>query len=333
MKRVQTGINGFGRFGLHLLKYFLDHRETAKFEVCYINDDFLTIDQAFDIINTDRYVDFKKYRVQKSENHLSFAHSDGLDLKIKYSTSTKNNIKWIGSVDLFLECSGKYSNREEATAFLVGNTKHVLISQTSWDCDKTLVYGLNHEEFNPEHKLISYGSCTVNAFSAFTKYVHEQYGVKAADVNVIHNLPGYKLKDPKYYTLVRKFCTLEKSVPNLLDFIGPLNFNVNYTLVPYCGSSIFDYRFELNNPPKSKEEFIENIENACLNGSLKGLHNFVDEDKGPEQHECTKYSSVFVKENINLRGNSVYIHSYFDNENSVNRYFDLINYISVKITK
>ena len=49
--KINTGINGFGRFGLHLLKYWLDRANESDFEINYINDDFLTIDQAIDIIN------------------------------------------------------------------------------------------------------------------------------------------------------------------------------------------------------------------------------------------------------------------------------------------
>ena len=64
MKKI-TGINGFGRFGLHLIKYWLDRSSEAKFRIDFINDDFLTIDDACNMITRDMAVVFNKYKVKK----------------------------------------------------------------------------------------------------------------------------------------------------------------------------------------------------------------------------------------------------------------------------
>ena len=62
--KVTTGINGFGRFGLHLLKYWLDRSHHADYTINYINDDFLDIHKIHEIIISDEAVNFKKYKVQ-----------------------------------------------------------------------------------------------------------------------------------------------------------------------------------------------------------------------------------------------------------------------------
>ena len=62
MKKI-AGINGFGRFGLHLLKYWLDRSEKSFFFIKYINDDFLTINQIIEILKKDKNVLFNKYKV------------------------------------------------------------------------------------------------------------------------------------------------------------------------------------------------------------------------------------------------------------------------------
>ena len=54
-----------------------------------------------------------------------------------------------------------------------------------------------------------------------------------SDVNVIHNIQHFRLEDNQ--TLIRKFCTLEKSGANLLDYINANNFTVNYTVITYSG--------------------------------------------------------------------------------------------------
>ena len=55
------------------------------------------------------------------------------------------------------------------------------------------------------------------------------------------------LKNGNMNTLTRKFCTLEKSAPNLLPFLNENNFVVNYTLVPFSGVSMIDFRFKIRN--------------------------------------------------------------------------------------
>ena len=167
--------------------------------------------------------------------------------------------------------------------------------------------------------------------------IHKHIKVLASDVNVIHNIPEYQLKDGLIETpglpsvpLLRKSCTLSNVAPNLLDCVEDDNFNVNYTLIPYTGVSIIDFRYNLNSPPSNN--IWDMMETACLEGDLKGLYAIQDEDNGPQEHQNTKFSSIIIKKNSYVRGNDLYLNAYFDNENSVNRYFDLINFVSSKIS-
>lgn len=325
---ITTGINGFGRFGLHLLKYWLDRSQQAGFTINYINDDALSLQQALDIIHTDRYVQIAKfYKISAHESSITFTSADGVTNTIEYSNQPRESIGWVGNVDYFLECSGKNTNRRDAELFLKGQTRKVIISATSWDADKTTVFGFNHHETTDDMKIISYGSCTVNAYVPLAAELHEVFGIESSDVNVIHNIQEYKLKDEANQTLVRKFCTLEKSGPNLLGFISKDNFIVNYTIVPYAGVSIIDFRFELKRV-QPVEEIVEMLEKSFATGALKHLYAFDETDRGPEVHQCSSYSSIFIRDKVRLLGKSLYLQAYFDNENSVNRYFDLVSYIA-----
>jgi glyceraldehyde 3-phosphate dehydrogenase len=324
MKKI-VGINGFGRFGLHLLKYWLDRSHDANFQIKYINDDVLTIDQVLEILKNDKRVVFNKQQIKKIGSSLRFIAPCGTVHEIEYTTAAKDEIPWLGKPDIFFECSGKNRAKNDCLSFYTGNTNLVVISATCWDADATLVYGFNHKDYVPEHKVISYGSCTVNAYVPLAEYFNNKWGIVDSDVNVIHNIQEYCLADN--YTLNRKFCTLEKSGQNLLNFIGEDNFNVNYTIVPYSGVSIIDFRFRLQDCP-SISELISELEHSFHEGSLKGLYNIDEVDIGPEVYNCTTFSSVFIKENIKVINDQVYLPAYFDNENSVNRYYDLLNYIT-----
>ena len=327
MKKI-VGLNGFGRFGLHLLKYWLERSKDSKFIIKYINDDILKIDQIIEIIQNDDYVKFPKYKFKLINDELTVLSPDG-DENIIYLTNSENNkIKWLGKPDIFCESSGKNTLSKDCEIYIKENTKLVVISATSWDCDKTIVFGFNHKEYSNNYKIISYGSCTVNAYVPLAKYIHDIYQIEDSDVNVIHNIQKYKLE--KNYTLTRKFCTLEKSGPSLLGFINEKNFNVNYTVIPYAGVSMIDFRFKVSKEI-NRIDFIDSFEKGIFSGPLKNFYSINDKDLGPEIHNCSTSSVVFIKENIKVNNNQIFLHGYFDNENSANRYYDLINYISQNV--
>jgi len=326
MSKMRAGVNGFGRVGLHLLKYWLDRAGEANFEIAAINDEVLTLEQAFNIIQNDKYVKFNAYDVSKGHGALIINHSNGKNYAIPYTTLPKNKIPWVGKVNIALECSGKYTTKLESDSYVTGKTKVAVVSATVWDADKTLVYGFNHEEYLPGMRVISYGSCTVNAYVALASYINDKYGVEDSDFSVIHNLPEYQLKN--FNSLNRKFSTIQKSACSLLPFLSDeKNFAVMYTIVPYAGVSMLDFRFRVKRPI-SKGTLFTDLEQAITQGKLKGLYGISDTNNGPEEHKFTTHSAVIVKSTSKTVGNNIYLHGYMDNENSVNRYFDLVDYIS-----
>ena len=68
--RIISGINGFGRFGLHLLKYYLDRYDRSNFQIAYINDDFLSIEEVIEIVRNDNYVEFRRYKVLLEDKNI-----------------------------------------------------------------------------------------------------------------------------------------------------------------------------------------------------------------------------------------------------------------------
>jgi len=333
MKKV-CGMNGFGRFGLHFLAYYLESITESNFELKYINDDVLDIKRALDIIKSDPYVQiYKKFSIKIEENYLVFNDIH----KIEYTQKYSKEIPWLGKPDIFLECTGQYTDANLAREFKIGNTEKVIISATSMNADKMLVYGYNHLEYCTDNDVISYGSCTINAFVPLTNFLDSLFSVSSSDINVIHNVPEYQIKDGQIATpglpltpIKRKECTLSRIAPRLLKCTTDNNFNVNYTLIPYAGVSIIDYRYSFESQPSDQIWAI--LESEFTNGQLKGLYKIQERDTGPEAHQNTKYSAVIIKENSHIRGNDIYFNAYFDNENSANRYFDLINFIAPKLS-
>jgi len=326
MSKITAGVNGFGRFGLHLLKYWLDRTDECSFEIKSINDKKLNKEEILEIILKDYSVIFNSYKFRLSGSILQILSPNGNNYEINITNKEDADIPWIGKYDLFLECSGLNTLRKNCEKFIIGKTKLVAISATSWDSDSTLVYGYNHKNYDlKEHKIISYGSCTVNAYVPLANFINEKFGILNSDVNVIHNIQRYRMDDN--YTLNRKFCTLEKSAVDLLPFVNENNFKVNYTVIPYEYTSTIDFRFQLRENVTQKM-LIDKLKKSIHNGYLNNLYDIEDYDNGPEIFNCTPYSSVFIKDGIKKVGDNFYFQAYFDNENSVNRYYDLISFIS-----
>ena len=321
MKKI-VGINGFGRFAHHLLKYWIGNSK-SKFDIKYINDEYLSLNEALDILRNDEKIDFKDYSIENKDNVITFNKNDSNEVyKIIYTNLQFTNIEWLGLPDLVFECSGKHTNAKECDIYLKSNTKKVLISATSATADQTSIYGFNSKQILSESKILSYGSCTVNAFVPLANYINNKYEVLNSDVNVVHNTQAYKLDNFK--DIKRHPCTLQISGPNLLNFLNDDNFMVNYTLIPFSGISSMDFRFATKKKV-DLENFINDLGNEIKNGSLKDLYGFNNNEGKPSDYLMTPKNLELIKKNIKLKHDNIYLQGYFDNENSGTRFFDIAN--------
>jgi glyceraldehyde 3-phosphate dehydrogenase len=320
---VEAGLNGFGRFGKHLLRYWLERSEEADFAIRYINDIDLTAEQAKNSLVSDSFLgEFFSERVSVEEECLICESVQGERHVIQFTTASNDEIRWIGKPDLFFECSGANTDPKECERFLEGSTELVMISASSLNSDGILVYGHNHIELSEEQRIISYGSCTVNAYVPLAEFIQRKFGVQDSSVHVIHSVPERQIERN---TLSREPCTLEQVAPRLLSFLSENNFAVDYTLVPYSGVSIIDFRFRLREST-SLAQAIDSLRESVESGQLRGLYGLTEADEGPLEHKFTPYSAILIKSGIRMVGDTLYIQAYMDNENSVNRFYDLAQY-------
>jgi glyceraldehyde 3-phosphate dehydrogenase len=327
-----AGINGFGRFGLHLLRYWLLNNNTANFNIGFINDRLLSIDKMKNIILTDKYVHIGNYVTSSDDNLIKF-NICGVNKTIAFTNCSDQNIWWNDEVDFFFECSGENTSKLNAAKFLRGKVRCVLISATSYDSDGIFIYGYNHNLLDAEkHKIFSYGSCTVNAYVPFANWVNKKFTVVSSDVTIVHNIPQWQLSVPSNKSPRIKSCTLEKVAPTLLKFINEKNFAVHYCLIPYSGVSLITIRFQVRTRFVTRQHIINTLKHKIRQGNLKGLVQF--DQYFPTDintYKFTNASVVLFEDSVRVIGNNLYFYGVFDNENSVNRYFDIINHYSSTI--
>ncbi|MCP3023842.1 hypothetical protein [Cupriavidus basilensis] len=324
MPTITAGLNGLGRFGLHLLRAWLDLPD-PPLRITAINDAHHTLASAVRVLSEDPKVSFSDCQIRADGDALLIARHGQATLRIAYSHGPAARAPWLGQTDWWLECSGAHPGALQCRRFLAGQTRRVLVSATCHDADQTLVFGYNHESFDPAAEVISYGSCTVNAFVPLAHWLQRHYGVDDAEVSVIHNVPAHRLANHPHPE--RRACTLETEGPRLLPFLAPAAFRVDYVLIPYTGVSLIDFRFELARPP-SEAVLLDALDTACTSGELKGLVRLSPVDAGPQAFALSPESVVLLRPRARLAGKRLVLPACFDNENSATRYLDLLAFMA-----
>jgi glyceraldehyde 3-phosphate dehydrogenase len=89
-------------------------------------------------------------------------------------------------VDIVLECSGKFNNREASAAHLTAGAKKVLVSAPCKNADKTIVYGVNHTDLTANANVVSNASCTTNCLAPIAKVLADTVGIESGYMTTIH---------------------------------------------------------------------------------------------------------------------------------------------------
>ena len=89
-------------------------------------------------------------------------------------------------IDIVMECTGIFTDRDKAAAHLEAGAKRVLVSAPSKGADLTVVYGVNHDKLKAEHKVVSNASCTTNCLAPVAKVLNDLVGIKSGFMTTIH---------------------------------------------------------------------------------------------------------------------------------------------------
>src|SRR3989338_5083760 len=155
MKPLRIGINGFGRIGRVLTRIIWDN---SNFELVAINSRS----------GADIYAHLLKYDSIYGpwEKEVSFSDNDAIIVNgqriVLHHENELERAPWAAhNIDVVIESSGVFRDRASSQKHLEQGAKHVLISAPAKQEDITLIYGINHEQFDPgRHKIISAASCT-----------------------------------------------------------------------------------------------------------------------------------------------------------------------------
>lgn len=179
MSTVKVAINGFGRIGR------LAYRQIYNMEgidVVAIND----------LTSPEFLAHLLKYDTAQGRFDASVSSSDnsitvnGDEIKI-YAERNPADIPWgQHDVDVVLECTGFFADRDKAAAHINAGAKRVVISAPATGDLKTIVYNVNHEILDGSETVVSCASCTTNCLAPMAKALHENFGIVSGLMNTIH---------------------------------------------------------------------------------------------------------------------------------------------------
>ena len=184
---VRIGINGFGRIGRLTFRAMLEKAPTCRLgeiEVVAVND-LTDTDHLAHLLKYDSVHGALKHVVTVEKDHISV---DGKPIRV-YAENHPSKIPWEEmGVDLVIESTGRFEDRESASSHLKKGVRKVLITAPASGADCTLVMGVNETVFDPaRHTIISNASCTSNCLAPVVKVLHEAFGIERGFMTTVHS--------------------------------------------------------------------------------------------------------------------------------------------------
>ncbi|MCG8620353.1 MAG: type I glyceraldehyde-3-phosphate dehydrogenase [Desulfobacterales bacterium] len=315
---INIGINGFGRIGRMVYRAA---QENPDIRVKAINDLTDTRTIAHLLQYDSVHGRFSK-TVTADDNAITV---DGESISVT-AMKDPGQIPWADAdVDIVLECTGLFRNKETASKHLEGGAKKVIISAPAADPDVTIVMGVNQEDYDPSaHHIISNASCTTNCLAPVAKVVMENFGIVCGLMTTIHAYTGdQRLLDFPHKDLRRSRAACLSMIPTttgaakavslvLPELTGKLN--GQSVRVPTPNVSMVD----LVVTTEKKDVTIEMVNNTLKEAAetnLKGVLGFSDLPLvSIDYNSCPLSSIVDASCTDVINGDMVKIYSWYDNE-------------------
>jgi glyceraldehyde-3-phosphate dehydrogenase (NAD(P)) len=316
---IKVAINGFGRIGRNFLRCWAD-RKDSQLEIVAIND---TSDPATNahLLRYDSMLGIFKADITHDTDSITV---NGHCIK---TTSDRNpeNLPWgLLGVDLIIEATGVFVDRDGASKHFKAGAKKVLITAPGKNEDGTFVMGVNHNLYDHDrHNIISNASCTTNCLAPVAKVLDESFGIVKGVMTTTHSYTGdQRLLDASHRDLRRARAAALSIVPTstgaakavalvLPQLKGKLN---GIALrVPTPNVSVVDFVIETEKSTIAEE--VNQVLKTAAEGELKGILDYNElplvsiDYRGSDASSIVDSSLTMV-----MGGNMVKVIAWYDNE-------------------
>lgn len=315
---VRVAINGFGRIGRNVLRAIIESGRT-DIEVVGIND--------LGPVETNAHL-FRYDSVHGRFNGKVETKGDAIDVGRGFMKVTAERdpakLPWKElKVDIALECTGIFTDKEKAALHLTAGARKVLVSAPATNADLTVVYGVNHDQLKPEHTIVSNASCTTNCLAPVAYVLDAAVGIEKGYMTTIHAYTGDQpTLDTMHKDLYRARAAALSMIPTttgaakavglvLPSLKGKLD--GSSIRVPTPNVSLIDFKF-IAKKNTTVEEINEAVKKAAA-GKLKGILDVNDQPLVSSDFNHNPASSTFdLKQTTVMDGNLVRVVSWYDNE-------------------
>ena len=315
---VRVAINGFGRIGRLVLRGILESRRNDV-EVVAINDlgspemnaHLLQYDSTHGVLDMDVAVNGDVMNVGAAPIKVT-AERNPADLPWKEL-----------GVDIALECTGLFTDRESAGKHLDAGASKVLVSAPASGVDLTVVYGVNHDKLEAGHTVVSNASCTTNCLAPVADVLHKLVGIEKGYMTTIHAYTGDQRplntlhSDPRRaracgVSMIPTSTGAAKAVGLVLpELQGKLDGTA--IRVPTPNVSLIDLTFTASKSTTAEE--INAAMEEAANGRLKGVLGYNTKPLVSIDFNHNPASSTFdASQTQVIDGNFVRVLSWYDNE-------------------
>ena len=312
---ITVGINGFGRIGRCTLAHIAESNR---------NDVQVVAINATGPIETNAHL-LKYDSVHGRFPGVIKVSGTTLDLgrgpiRVQ-STYEPTELDWDG-VDVVLECTGKFNDRDRSAVHLTRGAKRVLVSAPAKRADMTVVYGVNHRALTPDHHVVSNGSCTTNCLAPLAKVLNDAIGIESGIMTTIHSYTGDQpTLDRRHKDLYRARAAAMAMIPTttgaakaLGEVLPELAGKLDGTSlrVPTPNVSAVDLTF-IAAKSVTVDEVNQIVREAC-SGYMGMVMSYDPEPKVSIDFNHTPHSSIFAPDQTRVVGRSVRVLAWYDNE-------------------
>ncbi|XSG82848.1 MAG: type I glyceraldehyde-3-phosphate dehydrogenase [Methyloligella sp. ZOD6] len=318
MSNKRVAINGFGRIGRLTLRAYLESgRDDLEFVA--IND-LAPADMNAHLLEFDSVHGRLPMEVSLADGNI---RANGKEVKV-ISEASPEKLPWRDlDIDIVMECTGRFTDRDAAAQHLDAGARRVLVSAPCKGADLTVVYGVNDAELTQEHLVVSNASCTTNCLAPVVKVLNETVGLERGYMTTIHAYTGDQRtvdtfhKDPyraraSAVNLIPTSTGAAKAIGLVLpELAGKLD--GASIRVPTPNVSLVDLTFQ-SAKPTTVEEINEAMTKAA-NGALKGVLGVNDKPLVSSDFNHDPRSSIFDLPSTQvIDGVFCRVVSWYDNE-------------------
>ena len=318
MSNKRVAINGFGRIGRLTLRAFL---EAGRKDLDFVAiNDLGSAEMNAHLLEFDSVHGRFPGKIAVADGRL---RADGHEIAV-LSESAPEKLPWRDlGVDIVMECTGRFADRDAAAKHLEAGAKRVLVSAPCKDADLTVVYGVNDEKLTQEHHVVSNASCTTNCLAPVAGVLHKAVGIERGYMTTIHAYTGDQRtvdalhKDP--YRARAAATNLIPTSTGAAKAIGLVLPELKGKLdgasirVPVPNVSLVDLTFTSARPTNREE--INDAVQAAADGPLKNILGVNAKPLVSSDFNHNALSSIFDLEATQvIDGTFCRVVSWYDNE-------------------